>query len=136
MLKQTISMTALSETKAGASTCIVQIFTRPELMRKSGFWFNKITKIPSVPKSPLASDDYQATSRSFRRIERPVQALRLKTSDFAREAVAALLRLARSTSNAKVAAALVEKAADLNELMVDSPASRPSSPPTHGGTSK
>jgi hypothetical protein len=49
--------------------------------------------------------------------------------EFAREAVAALLRLARSTSNPDMAAALVEKAADISERIGDEPPS-PSIIPT------
>jgi len=38
---------------------------------------------------------------------------------YAREAAATLLRFAKSTSNPNLAAALVEKAADLNERVED-----------------
>ena len=40
---------------------------------------------------------------------------------FAREAAAALLRLSQSTSDPKVAAAMVKKAADINDRLGDLP---------------
>jgi hypothetical protein len=51
---------------------------------------------------------------------------------FTREAAATLLRFAKSTSDPKLAAALVEKAADMNERLEDSSLStkdRKRSPP-------
>ncbi len=44
---------------------------------------------------------------------------------FIREAAAALLQLAKSTSDAKMAAALIEKAADIKERIGDVPRRQP-----------
>jgi hypothetical protein len=44
------------------------------------------------------------------------------SAKFVREAAAALLQFAKSTSDPKVAAALIEKAADIKERIGDMPA--------------